>query len=118
MVRRVNAEIERSLARIAEREAEVQAWETVDAHALGDGFPIGVKDLIDTAHLPTSYGSPIYRGHRPARDAACVAALKRAGHAILGKTVTTEFAVYSPGKTRNPHDPKRTPGGSSSPFPS
>src|SRR5207248_1017588 len=110
----LGAAVERSLARIAEREPEVRAWQAVDANARGDGIPIGVKDLIDTADLPTSYGSPIYRGHRPSRDAACVAALKRAGQVILGKTVTTEFAVYSPGKTRNPHDPKRTPGGSSS----
>ena len=110
----MNPAVERSLARIAEREPEVQAWQVVDANARGDGIPIGVKDLIDTADLPTSYGSPIYRGHRPSRDAACVAALKRAGQVILGKTVTTEFAVYSPGKTRNPRDAKRTPGGSSS----
>src|SRR5207237_10770975 len=114
MVRRVNAEVERSLARIADREADVQAWETVDAHARGGRFPVGIKDLIDTADLPTSYGSPIYRGHRPPRDAACVAALRAAGAVFPGKTVTTEFAVFAPGKTRNPHDPARTPGGSSS----
>jgi len=105
--------VEECLARIAEREPIVQAWEVVDTGARGE-MPIGIKDLIDTADLPTTYGSPLYRGHRPKKDAACVAALRRAGMAILGKTVTTEFAVYSPGKTRNPRDPSRTPGGSSS----
>jgi Asp-tRNA(Asn)/Glu-tRNA(Gln) amidotransferase A subunit family amidase len=109
----------------------VQAWEALDGEAalrearridalpasqkpLLRGLPIGVKDLIDTADFPTGYGSPIHRGHRPARDAACVAALRNAGAIVLGKTVTTEFAVYAPGKTRNPRDPSRTPGGSSS----
>jgi amidase len=117
------------LARIAEREPAVEAWEVLDAEgalaearridALRDrppllGLPVGVKDLIDTADLPTAYGSPIHRGHRPERDAECVRRLREAGAVVLGKTVTTEFAVYSPGKTRNPHDPSRTPGGSSS----
>jgi len=117
------------LARIAEREPVVQAWESLDAEAalaearridaLRDrpplfGLPVGVKDLIDTADFPTAYGSPIHRGHRPARDAECVRRLRDAGAVVLGKTVTTEFAVYSPGKTRNPRDPSRTPGGSSS----
>jgi amidase len=106
--------VDECLERIAGREPAVQAWEVVDTGARGDGLPIGVKDLIDTADFPTAYGSPLYRGHRPARDAACVAALRRWGAIVLGKTVTTEFAVYSPGKTRNPHDPNRTPGGSSS----
>src|SRR5204862_2925193 len=64
--------------------------------------------------LPTGYGSPLQRAPRPATDAACVRRLREAGAIVLGKTVTTEFAVYSPGKTRNPHDPSRTPGGSSS----
>lgn len=103
------------LERIAERDPVVQAWEVVDPKAgARQGLPIGIKDLIDTADFPTTYGSPRYRGHRPARDAACVAALKKAGAVILGKTVTTEFAVFNPGKTRNPRDPSRTPGGSSS----
>jgi len=117
------------LSRIAEREPVVQAWEAIDAEAalrearridaLRDkpalhGLPIGVKDLIDTRDLPTAYGSPIHRGHRPAEDAACVRRLREAGAIVLGKTVTTEFAVYAPGKTRNPRDPSRTPGGSSS----
>src|SRR5690606_36413720 len=78
------------------------------------GVPFGVKDIIDTADLPTEYGSPIHRGHRPGRDAACVALMRRAGAVLVGKTVTTEFANVHPGKTRNPLDPTRTPGGSSS----
>jgi Asp-tRNA(Asn)/Glu-tRNA(Gln) amidotransferase A subunit family amidase len=117
------------LRRIEEREPVVQAWEHLDpeqalAHARRidrqrdppwlRGLPIGVKDLIDMADLPTEYGTPIHRGHRPDRDAACIAALREGGAVILGKTVTTELASYSPGKTRNPRDPGRTPGGSSS----
>src|SRR6266478_3851078 len=78
------------------------------------GLPVGVKDLIDTGDLPIAYGSPIHRGHQPEHDAECVRRLRDAGAIVLGKTVTTEFAVYTPGKTRNPHDPSRTPGGSSS----
>ena len=78
------------------------------------GLPLGVKDIIDTADLPTARGSPIFAGRRPSADAECVAALRRSGGIVLGKTVTTEFAFYFPGKTRNPHDPGRTPGGSSS----
>ncbi len=77
-------------------------------------MPIAVKDLIDTADMPTEYGSPIYRGHRPTADAACVALARAAGAVVLGKTVTTEFATFSPGKTANPHNPAHTPGGSSS----
>ena len=121
--------VRQCLARIAERENEVQAWEALDAEAaLAEarridslrekpplcGLPVGVKDLIDTADLPTGYGSAIHRGHRPAADAECVRRLREAGAIVLGKTVTTELAVYSPGKTRNPRDPSRTPGGSSS----
>ena len=121
--------VRQCLVRIAEREPVVQAWEVLDAEgalaearridALHDrpqlcGLPVGVKDLIDTADLPTAYGSPIHRGHRPSRDAECVRRLRDAGAIVLGKTVTTEFAVYSPGKTRNPRDASRTPGGSSS----
>ena len=64
--------------------------------------------------MPTSYGSPIYAGHRPTRDADCVTWLREQGAVILGKTVTTEFATYQPPPTVNPHDPERTPGGSSS----
>jgi Asp-tRNA(Asn)/Glu-tRNA(Gln) amidotransferase A subunit family amidase len=78
------------------------------------GIPIAVKDLIDTADMPTAYGSPIYGGHRPAADAACVALARAAGAIVLGKTVTTEFAAFTPGKTANPRHPDHTPGGSSS----
>ena len=78
------------------------------------GLPLGVKDLFDTADMPTSYGSPIYAGYRPKADAASVALCREAGALVLGKTVTTEFAGRYPGKTSNPHDSRRTPGGSSS----
>ena len=77
-------------------------------------MPFGVKDIIDTFDMPTGYGSPIYAGHRPRRDAACVALGRKAGGVVMGKTVTAEFAVNYPGKTRNPFDATRTPGGSSS----
>src|SRR6267143_1063244 len=69
---------------------------------------------LSAGDLPTAYGSPIHRGHLPSRDAECVRRLQEAGAIVLGKTVTTEFTVYSPGKTRNPRDASRTPGGSSS----
>ena len=78
------------------------------------GVPVAIKDIFDTAEEPTSYGSPIYSGHRPARDAAAVSHLRAAGALIAGKVTTTEFAVYSPAATLNPLDPSRTPGGSSS----
>jgi Asp-tRNA(Asn)/Glu-tRNA(Gln) amidotransferase A subunit family amidase len=117
------------LDRIAERNAAVQAWQFLDpdlvlrqAHALDrrgtagplHGVPVGMKDIIDTHDMPTEYGSPIYEGHRPVSDAACVALTRKAGGLIMGKTVTTEFANRHPGKTMNPFDPRRTPGGSSS----
>ena len=117
------------LDRIAGEEQRVQAWEFLDpelalfqarrADAASPrpslaGLPIGVKDIIDTSDMPTALGTPIHRGRRPTRDAACVAALRAAGAVILGKTVTTEFAFYKPGKTRNPHHAGHTPGGSSS----
>ncbi|MGE5266073.1 MAG: amidase [Deltaproteobacteria bacterium] len=78
------------------------------------GVPVGIKDLIDTADLPTEYGTPAFAGHRPQANAEVVNRLQAAGAIILGKTVTTELAFYGPGKTRNPVDPSRTPGGSSS----
>ena len=78
------------------------------------GVPVAVKDVIDTAQYETAYGSPIYRGHRPALDAACVTLLRQSGAVILGKTVTAELATFSPGPTRNPHALSHTPGGSSS----
>jgi amidase len=117
------------LDRIEARESIVGAWEYLDrerAMAVArardaepprgplHGIPIAVKDLIDTADMPTAYGSPIYRGHRPAADAACVALARAAGAIVLGKTVTTEFAAFTPGKTANPRHPAHTPGGSSS----
>ena len=117
------------LERIEAREADVQAWAFLDpdaalrqaraadaqpARGLLHGVPIGVKDLIETADLPTSYGSPIYSGHQPAGDAPCVALARAAGGVVLGKTVTTEFAVMQPNKTRNPRGIRHTPGGSSS----
>jgi len=117
------------LARIAEREPQVQAWQYLDPQqviaaarmldrgsARGPlfGVPFGAKDIIDSADMPTEYGTPIHAGHRPAKDAACIALTRKAGGLLFGKTVTTEFANIFPGKTRNPHDVTRTPGGSSS----
>ena len=78
------------------------------------GVPIGIKDIFDTADMPTEFGSPVWAGRTPRRDAAAVAMLRAAGAVIMGKTVTTEYAYFHPGKTKNPHDPARTPGGSSS----
>lgn len=78
------------------------------------GLPIAVKDNIDTVGIPSQYGSPIYAGHVPAADAAVVALARASGAYVLGKTVTTEFAVYTPGPTRNPRNLAHTPGGSSS----
>ena len=112
-----------------EARASVKAWTYLDPdHALAQaraadragrpgllaGLPIGVKDVIDTADMPTEHGSPIYRGNRPFADAASVALIRNAGGVILGKTVTTEFANRFPGPTVNPHNPTHTPGGSSS----
>lgn len=113
------------LERIAERDEAVGAWVHLAADAAlataeqgpgGQlyGVPVGIKDLIDTVDMPTSYGSPIYDGYRPGWDATCVTSIRNAGGIILGKTVTTEFAYFQPGKTANPHDVGRTPGGSSS----
>src|SRR5262245_18432751 len=117
------------LERIAAREPLIGAWAHIDPDRVIErarafdrapirgplqGVPVAVKDIIATADMPTEYGSPIYRGHRPAWDAACVTALREAGAIIFGKTVTTEFATSHPGKTVNPHDATRTPGGSSS----
>ena len=78
------------------------------------GLPLGVKDIIDTFDLPTEYGSPIYAGHRPAADAACVALARGAGALVFGKTVSTEFATHPPGPTTNPHNAAHPPGGPSS----
>jgi Asp-tRNA(Asn)/Glu-tRNA(Gln) amidotransferase A subunit family amidase len=117
------------LDRIGARETVVGAWQYLDRErALAvarqrdaeptrgplHGIPIAVKDLIDTVDMPTAYGSSIYRGHRPVADASCVALARAAGAVVLGKTVTTEFAAFTPGKTANPRNPAHTPGGSSS----
>jgi Asp-tRNA(Asn)/Glu-tRNA(Gln) amidotransferase A subunit family amidase len=79
-----------------------------------NGIPVGVKDIFDTRDMPTEDGTVLHAGRQPTEDATAVALLRKAGAIIMGKTVTTELAVYAPGKTRNPHDPERTPGGSSS----
>ncbi len=124
------------IVRIEADEGRVHAWQffdpalalrqakQLDAGAIQGvlhGVPIGVKDLMDTADMPTAYGSQIYAGHRPTTDAAVVAAGRAAGAIVMGKTVTTEFATYQPGPTINPRailsttpDVARTPGGSSS----
>jgi Asp-tRNA(Asn)/Glu-tRNA(Gln) amidotransferase A subunit family amidase len=78
------------------------------------GVPVAIKDIFDTADYPTECGSPLLKDRRPMRDCTAVARLREAGAVIVGKTVTTEFAYFHPGPTRNPHDPERTPGGSSS----
>jgi Asp-tRNA(Asn)/Glu-tRNA(Gln) amidotransferase A subunit family amidase len=121
------------LARIEEREPEVQAWTHLDPeHALEQarmrdtqrasghptgplhGVPVGVKDIFDTVAWPTENGTVLDAGRRPKQDAAAVQLLYHAGAVVMGKTVSTELAVYGPGKTRNPHNPEHTPGGSSS----
>jgi Asp-tRNA(Asn)/Glu-tRNA(Gln) amidotransferase A subunit family amidase len=117
------------LDRIKQREPQVQAFEHLAvnesicaAQALDKGpsrgplhgLPFAAKDTYDTFDMPTTCGSPIYAGNRPACDATTVALTRKAGGILIGKAVTTEFAYFTPGKTRNPHDPTRTPGGSSS----
>jgi Asp-tRNA(Asn)/Glu-tRNA(Gln) amidotransferase A subunit family amidase len=121
------------LARIQEVDPQVQAWEFLDpkyaltqARALDQlrlegkpigplhGVPVAIKDIFDTADMPTENGSMICAGRTPSRDATAVSLLRAAGAVIMGKTVTTEFAYFSPGKTRNPYNPEHTPGGSSS----
>ncbi|HVZ54153.1 MAG TPA: amidase [Pseudolabrys sp.] len=121
------------LDRIAAIDGDVQAFAHLDADsALGQaralderrrngmpigplhGVPVAIKDIFDTADYPTECGSPLLRGRRPMRDSFVAARLREAGAVIIGKTVTTEFAYYQPGPTRNPHDLARTPGGSSS----
>ncbi len=125
--------VESCLGRIRETEETVGAWIYLDAeYALAQakasdewrlsgrpigglhGVPVGLKDIIDTADMPTENGSVLHAGRTPSRDAAVVERLRAAGAVILGKTVTTEFATRQPGKTRNPHNPAHTPGGSSS----
>jgi Asp-tRNA(Asn)/Glu-tRNA(Gln) amidotransferase A subunit family amidase len=125
--------LERCLDAISRHDTSIKAFVTLDVRAARkaadastrrykaarplspvDGCPIGIKDIIATADMATEMNSPIYRKWRPKADAACVVALRQAGAVIVGKTVTTEFAIGRSGPTRNPFDTTRTPGGSSS----
>lgn len=121
--------VEAYIDRISDRDHDVKAWTYIDYEAALaqaqacdrrprdsalHGIPVALKDVIDTKDMPTEYGSKLFTGYRPLYDAICVCLLRRAGCVILGKTVTTEFAMFQPGKTRNPYDQSRTPGGSSS----
>lgn len=125
--------MEACLARVREVDDQVEAWAHLDAnHALErarardeirkqgtaigplHGVPVGIKDIIDTADMPTEDGTVLHAGRLPAADAALVSALRAAGAVVMGKTVTSELATYFPGKTRNPHNSQHTPGGSSS----
>ncbi len=125
--------VQACLERCREIEPKVQAWTFLDEeHALAQaraadelrrsgeatgalcGVPVGIKDIIDTADMPTENGTVLHQGRTPRTDAAVVARLRAAGAVIMGKTVTTECAYFHPGKTRNPHNPEHTPGGSSS----
>lgn len=127
------AVVEEALGRIADLEPSLHAWKFLDPQlALANAravdrrraeggvvgalaaVPLAVKDIFDTEDQPTAYGSSLYEGHRPVRDAAVVAAAKGAGAVVMGKTVTTEFAYFTPGPTANPWNPAHTPGGSSS----
>ena len=121
------------IKRIDEVDRDIEAWAFLDrdyamqqAHDADDrrkqgkptgplhGVPVGIKDIFDTGDMPTEFGSKLWAGRTPRRDAAAVARLRAAGAVILGKTVTTEYAYFNPGKTRNPHHKDHTPGGSSS----
>jgi Asp-tRNA(Asn)/Glu-tRNA(Gln) amidotransferase A subunit family amidase len=125
--------VQASLERIRALEPKIAAWTFFDEeHALAQaraaderrrsgepvgplhGVPVGVKDIIDTSDMPTENGTVLHQGRTPRKDAAVVTMLRAAGAVILGKTVTTECAYFHPGKTRNPHNPEHTPGGSSS----
>lgn len=125
--------VEACLERVREIDPQVQAWAFLDEeHARGQarlrdaerrdgrpvgtlhGVPVGIKDIIDTGDMPTEDGTILHAGRTPERDASVVARLRAAGAVVLGKTVTTECAYFAPGKTRNPHNPEHTPGGSSS----
>jgi Asp-tRNA(Asn)/Glu-tRNA(Gln) amidotransferase A subunit family amidase len=121
------------LDRVEQVESDVEAWAFLDpAHALDQartldtqraegrptgplhGIPVGIKDIFDTVGMPTENGTVLDSGRRPSQDCTVVSLLKEAGAVIMGKTVTTELAVFGPGKTKNPHNPGHTPGGSSS----
>jgi len=115
--------VEACFARIDELEPTIGAWAHLDREEFRKsglpigalhGLPVGIKDIIDTADFPTERGTVLHQERQPEADATLVSLLKEAGAIILGKTVSTELAVYAPGKTRNPHNPEHTPGGSSS----
>jgi len=120
------------IEQIKKKEKEVEAWEFFDQELVlaqakkldelhqsgkhGDlhGIPVGIKDIFDTENMPTIDGTEIHKKNPSWNDCTVVSKLKQAGAIIMGKTVTAELAYYSPGKTKNPHDTTRTPGGSSS----
>jgi Asp-tRNA(Asn)/Glu-tRNA(Gln) amidotransferase A subunit family amidase len=121
---------EAQLARVVATDPEIEAWAHLDpghvraaadrcdavppaGRGLLQGIGIGVKDIIATADQPTQMGSAVYAGQQPDNDAECIARLKRAGGYVFGKAVTTAFAFLDPAKTRNPWNPRHTPGGSS-----
>ena len=125
--------IKASLDCIAKLEPSIQAWAFLDRERVLEqgrnadlerqagkgvgplhGVPVGIKDIIDTADMPTEHGCAAFKGRQPVEDAASITALKRAGAVILGKTVTTELATHVPSQTRNPVSLEHTPGGSSS----
>ena len=125
--------VQACLDRVEQIDGEIEAWAYLDHdYALDQarkldiirqaggpigplhGIPVGIKDIIDTAHVPTELGTIIHAGRVPLKDAWVINRLRQAGAVFMGKTVTTELATYAPGKTKNPHDPNRTPGGSSS----
>ena len=104
----------KSLSFTEDVEARRARFTAADASGPLAGLPVGIKDVFDTYDLPTAYGSPIYEDHQPVSDAVSVACIRAAGGVIAGKTVTTEFAYFTPGPTTNPHNQGHTPGGSSS----
>ena len=115
-----NDALRESLSTIAQADSEIGAFVAVDAGVRPggagplQGIAVAVKDIMDTADLPTEYGSPIYSGWRPKADSSIVALLRRAGGSVIGKAATTPFAFLDPAGTRNPHNTAHTPGGSSS----
>ncbi|MEP4434394.1 MAG: amidase [Hyphomicrobiales bacterium] len=118
----VDSIIKEGFSAIAEKEHDIKAFAAQKEPIAVDkfrslplsGLPVGVKDIIDTADMPTQHGSPIYKGNQPKADAAIVSLIRRAGGQVLHKTVTTEFAFLTPNITTNPHNITHTPGGSSS----
>ncbi|MEE8187899.1 MAG: amidase [Kiloniellales bacterium] len=125
--------VQACLERIEQADGEIEAWahlkpdhaldqaRMLDAQRAEGGpvgpvhdIPVGIKDIFDTESLPTENGTVLDSGRQPVEDCRVVSLLEEAGAVIMGKTVTTELAVYGPGKTKNPHNPDHTPGGSSS----